>query len=144
MRQTLFAALIALVSGLTAIAAQAQDPLRITVTQGVVEPLPYAVPEFVATSLDAQAQAQQIAQLIHDDLTGTGLFRAIPREAHISTVSSFDAPIQFADWKAINAQALLTRRSGCGCIRPRDYPFPRLGCVCRYRNRRWHAVCRSR
>ncbi len=108
MKHTLFAGLIAVFAGLNAFVAQAQEPLRITVTEGVVEPLPYAAPVFVATSLDAQAQAQQITQVIHDDLTGTGLFRAIQSSAHISTITSFESPVQFADWKAINAQALIT------------------------------------
>ena len=37
-----------------------------------------------------------------------GLFREIPASAFISTVSDFNAPVQYADWKAINAQALIT------------------------------------
>lgn len=83
-------------------------PLRIEITEGVVEPLPYAVPDFVAESAEAQELAQQIARVVADDLTGTGLFREIPREAHISRITSFGSPVQFADWKAINAQALVT------------------------------------
>lgn len=83
-------------------------PLRIEITEGVVEPLPYAVPDFVAESADAQELAQQIARVVADDLTGTGLFREVPREAHISQITSFGSPVQFADWKAINAQALVT------------------------------------
>ena len=46
--------------------------------------------------------------MISADLRGTGLFREIPASAHISTITSFDSPVQFADWKAINAQALIT------------------------------------
>ncbi|HBR35850.1 MAG TPA: Tol-Pal system protein TolB, partial [Sulfitobacter pontiacus] len=38
----------------------------------------------------------------------SGLFREVPASAYISTVSDFNAPIQYADWKAINAQALIT------------------------------------
>ncbi|MCK0151914.1 Tol-Pal system beta propeller repeat protein TolB [Marivita sp. S6314] len=83
-------------------------PLRIEITEGVVEPLPYAVPDFVAESASAQQLAQQIARVVADDLTGTGLFREVPREAHISQITSFGSPVQFADWKAINAQALVT------------------------------------
>ncbi|HKK97631.1 MAG TPA: Tol-Pal system protein TolB, partial [Marivita sp.] len=91
------------------LAAVAQSgPLRIEITEGVVEPLPYAVPDFVAESADAQQLAQQIARVVADDLTGTGLFREVPREAHISQITSFGSPVQFADWKAINAQALVT------------------------------------
>jgi TolB protein len=89
--------------------AMAQSgPLRIEITEGVVEPLPYAVPDFVAESAGAQQLAQQIARVVADDLTGTGLFREVPREAHISQITSFGSPVQFADWKAINAQALVT------------------------------------
>ena len=90
-------------------AALAQTgPLRIEITDGVVEPLPYAVPDFVPENGEATEMARQIARVVADDLTGTGLFREIPAEAHISTITSFGAPVQFADWKAINAQALIS------------------------------------
>jgi TolB protein len=45
---------------------------------------------------------------VAEDLKGTGLFREIDKAAFISQISSFAAPVQFADWKAINAQALIT------------------------------------
>ena len=88
--------------------AQAQSgPLRIEITEGVIEPLPFAVPDFVDEG-GAGEYARNIARVIASDLTGTGLFREIPREAHISRVSSFDSSIAFEDWKAINAQAVIT------------------------------------
>ena len=90
-------------------AALAQDgPLRITITDGVIEPLPFAVPDFVAENAGAEELARNIARVVAADLEGTGLFREIPAEAHISRVSSFDAAVSYADWKAINAQALIT------------------------------------
>ncbi len=89
--------------------AQAQPgPLRIEITEGVIEPLPFAVPDFVAATADAQQYGRDIAQVISADLTGTGLFREIPATAFISQVASFSAPVQYPDWKAINAQALIT------------------------------------
>ncbi|MCE0507036.1 Tol-Pal system beta propeller repeat protein TolB [Roseivivax sp. GX 12232] len=89
--------------------AQAQDgPLRIEITEGVVEPLPFAAPTFVAESGAAQQYAQEITQVVRDDLTGTGLFRQIASDAFISQITSFESPVQFADWRAINAQALIT------------------------------------
>lgn len=102
--------LIALLATLSiALPAAAQNgPLRIEITQGVVEPLPYAVPNFVAENAQASEYAASLARVIADDLTGTGLFREISPEAHISQITSFGSPIQFADWKAINAQALIT------------------------------------
>ena len=54
----------------------------------------------------------RITQVVIDDLAGTGLFREIPSAAHIGRMSNFDAPVQFADWKAVNAQALITGAVG--------------------------------
>ena len=92
--------------------ALAQGPLRIEITEGVIEPLPFAVPQFLAETPAAAQLAQQITQVVAADLTGTGLFREIPASAHISSVTNFDAPVQYADWKAINAQALITGSVG--------------------------------
>src|SRR5680860_1432221 len=104
-----FTALLALLlTTLTALSATAQSgPLRLEITEGVIEPLPFAVPAFVGTGSGGQA-AQDISNLISADLSGTGLFREIPASAHISRITSFSSPVQFADWKAVNAQALVT------------------------------------
>ncbi|MGB7244315.1 MAG: Tol-Pal system beta propeller repeat protein TolB [Sulfitobacter sp.] len=88
--------------------AQSDGPLRIEITEGVIEPLPFAVPAFAPETAGSNELAAQISQLVAADLAGTGLFREIPSSAFISTVSNFDAPVQYADWKAINAQALIT------------------------------------
>ncbi|MFK7743518.1 MAG: Tol-Pal system beta propeller repeat protein TolB [Roseobacter sp.] len=88
--------------------AQSSGPLRIEITEGVIEPLPFALPVFQAETADAGGLAAQISQVIAADLAGTGLFREIARDAFISSVDSFASPIQYADWKAINAQALIT------------------------------------
>ena len=45
--------------------------------------------------------------MVASDLAGTGLFREVPREAHISGLGSFDDPVAYADWRAINVQALI-------------------------------------
>ncbi|MEM9967679.1 MAG: Tol-Pal system beta propeller repeat protein TolB [Pseudomonadota bacterium] len=90
------------------IAQAQQGPLRIEITEGVIEPLPFAAPSFQPESAEAGQMAIDLAQVVASDLTGTGLFRQIPASAFISTVSDFNAPIAYADWKAINAQALIT------------------------------------
>lgn len=94
-------------AAITPAAAQDGGPLRITITDGVIEPLPFAVPAFVAENGAAAEYATNITRVVAQDLVGTGLFREIPAEAHIARVSSFDAPVAFADWQAINAQALV-------------------------------------
>lgn len=99
------------ISCLVSSAALAQDapgPLRIEITEGVIEPLPFALPQFLAGSSGAEDAAADITRVIAADLAGTGLFREISRDAHISAITSFDSPVQYNDWQAINAQALIT------------------------------------
>ncbi|MFL4470474.1 Tol-Pal system beta propeller repeat protein TolB [Tateyamaria armeniaca] len=94
---------------LAPILAHAQGgPLRIEITEGVIEPLPIAVPDLVAETAGSAEMGAQLARVIAADLTGTGLFRELPSSAFISQVADFGAPVQYADWKAINAQALVT------------------------------------
>ncbi|HEY9038795.1 MAG TPA: Tol-Pal system beta propeller repeat protein TolB [Roseovarius sp.] len=104
-----FLALLALCTSVLGAPAVAQDgPLRLEITEGVIEPMPFAVPTFVPGGGTSGQVAQDISSLIAADLSGTGLFREIPASAHISRVTSFSSPVQFADWKAVNAQALVT------------------------------------
>ena len=111
--RSLAPALAAVLALLPAAPVAAQSgPLRIEITEGVIEPLPVAVTPFIAESPAARQYAKDIAQVIGQDLTGTGLFREIPTSAYISRITSFDAPIQYADWKAINAQGLVTGAVG--------------------------------
>ncbi|WP_323779885.1 Tol-Pal system beta propeller repeat protein TolB [Leisingera sp.] len=89
-------------------AAAQTGPLRIEIDQGVIEPLPFAVPDFVPETPAAAEHAAQIARVVAADLSGTGLFREVPASAHISKVTGFDNAVKYADWKAVNAQALIT------------------------------------
>lgn len=98
----------ALAIGSAAAAQTRSGPLRIEITEGVIEPLPIAVSPFVPENPAAATLAGSISQVIGQNLAGTGLFREIGRDAFISDVTSFTAPVRFADWKAINAQALVT------------------------------------
>lgn len=103
---TLFAAIMIAVA--SAVPAQAQEPLRLTLRDGVIEALPFALPVFQAEVAGSEAMAADISRVIAEDLNGTGLFRQIPSTAFISTPAGFGSPIAFADWRAINAQALVT------------------------------------
>ncbi|WP_134678451.1 Tol-Pal system beta propeller repeat protein TolB [Paracoccus ravus] len=86
----------------------AQDgPLRIEITDGVIEPMPFAISAFHDEGGAGELLAQ-VQNLIAADLTGTGLFREIPASAHIARPESFETPVAYEDWKAINAQALIT------------------------------------
>ncbi|NDV02221.1 Tol-Pal system beta propeller repeat protein TolB [Pseudoroseicyclus tamaricis] len=109
MLKRLLAALMGL-SMATLLAAPAmaqQGPLRIEITEGVIEPIPIAVPIFEDEGGAGQLAAD-IARLAAEDLTGTGLFRLVSRDAYITQTSDFDGAVAYADWRAINAQALIT------------------------------------
>jgi len=95
---------------LTANAALAQSgsPLRIEITEGVIEPVPFAIPDFVPENAAGQQYAASLARVVANNLAGTGLLREIPASAHVARITSFDSPVQFSDWRAINAQALIT------------------------------------
>lgn len=97
-----------LVASLPALVAAQGKPLRIEITEGVIEPMPFAAPVFVAENAAAEKYVADLTQVMINDLVGSGLFREIPRAAHISKITNFNAPVPFSDWKAINAQALVT------------------------------------
>ncbi|WP_156894316.1 Tol-Pal system beta propeller repeat protein TolB [Rhodobacter xanthinilyticus] len=106
MMRIALAALAALMIG-PGLAAAQQGPLHIEITDGVIEPMPYALPTFVAETGDAGQMASDITRVIAADLSGTGLFREIPESAHIQRFSAFETPVSYPDWQAINAQALI-------------------------------------
>jgi TolB protein len=83
-------------------------PLKIVIEDGVIEPVPIAVPTFIAETGEAGQAASDITRVVAADMVGTGLFRELDPAAFISPVTSFDAPVAYADWKAISAQALIT------------------------------------
>ena len=103
------AACLALGLGLVlpAVSTPAEAQLRLRFTDGVIEPMPFALPRFIPESGGGEVAAN-ISALVAQDLVNTGLFREIPVSAHVSKVGSFDAPIAYEDWRAVNAQALIT------------------------------------
>ncbi|MGL4279570.1 MAG: Tol-Pal system protein TolB, partial [Albidovulum sp.] len=102
-----FRTLLAALAVALAAPALAQDPPRIVITDGVIEPMPIAVPSFVDEG-GAGEYARELSRVVVSDLVGTGLFREIPEDAHISQITSFDGGVAFEDWRAVNAQVLVT------------------------------------
>lgn len=103
---TLAPALAAILAiGAPALPAMAQGaPLRIEITDGVIEPMSIAIPAFHG---DAELAAR-VRQVVADNLTGTGLFREIPAEAHTARPASFADAVSYEEWRAVNAQALVS------------------------------------
>jgi len=98
---------LALLPFTTPLLAQ-NGPLRIDITEGVIEPLPFAVPDFISENAPGGEYAQRISRVVAADLAGTGLFREVPQEAFISQITAFTPSVDYASWKAVNAQALIT------------------------------------
>jgi len=81
--------------------------LRLDVTRGKVEPMPIAIPAFAGGAPDEGKTGSDIAQVVSADLERSGLFRPLDPQSFIQNVSANEGP-RFADWRQINAQALVT------------------------------------
>jgi TolB protein len=90
--------------------AFAQAPKRIIVPEGDFAPLPIAIPNFVAGTPSDGEVGVGVTQVITNNLKRSGLFAPIDQAAYIEKVVNIDAAPQFANWKTINAQALVTGR----------------------------------
>ena len=84
--------------------------VSIDVTQGNIQPIPIAIPDFVGGTPDDGEVARNISQVITANLKRSGLFAPIDPQAYLERVANIDALPRFADWRAINAQALVTGR----------------------------------
>src|SRR3954463_5620692 len=82
--------------------------LQVDVTQGNVQPIPIAIPDFVPSApSDAQAGAN-IAQVVRADLERSGLFKPIDPKAFVDHVTNINVVPNFANWRGIKAQGLVT------------------------------------
>jgi TolB protein len=95
-------------AGLLATPALAQT--RLGVTEGNVAPLVIAIPDFVGGTPGDADVARGISQVITANLRRSGLFAPVDPAAFIEKITSFDNFPRFQDWKAINAQFLITGR----------------------------------
>lgn len=102
--QGLYRILLALTLMFGAIPLQAE--MRVDVTEGTMQPMPIAVLPFSGNTAETSQMGQNIASVISNDLESSGLFKPIDSSAFIQSQPSQEQ-IRFADWRAINAQALL-------------------------------------
>jgi len=106
----------ALLSGAAAGAATLWTPhsagaqVKLDVTQGNVQPMPIALPDFVGGNPTDTDVARNVTQIITANLKRSGLFAPVDPAAFIERISNIDAMPRFADWRTINAQALVTGR----------------------------------
>lgn len=82
--------------------------LEIDITKGVVDPLPIAVSVFHSEGPAASGPADRISAVVAKNLKRSGLFRVLDQRAYIQTPAAMQVQPRFSDWRAINAQALVT------------------------------------
>src|SRR5687767_4340781 len=83
---------------------------RLNVEGGNIQPIPIAIPNFVAGSQVDNEAAAGVTQVITNNLRRSGLFAPIDPAAYIERITNIDVPPQFQSWRQINAQALVTGR----------------------------------
>ena len=88
--------------------APASAQVQIDINHPNREPMPIAVTDLVGASAQESQSGHDIASVVSADLERSGLFKPINPKAFIQTPESLQVQPRFADWKAINAQALVS------------------------------------
>jgi len=109
LHRILSAAVVAgvMASSLAAVPAEAREPLRIDITRGVSKPIPLAVTDMVGPSGAVSQYGADISRVIAADLERSGLFKPIDKKAFIQKAGDIKTLPKFADWRLINAEALV-------------------------------------
>lgn len=88
----------------------AQAEVRVDITRGVVEPIPLAIPAFYGAGGNESQFGRDIAKVVGQDLVRSGLFSLVDKNAFIQDMDSLLVAPRFADWRVLNAQALVVGR----------------------------------
>jgi TolB protein len=108
---------VILIGGATALSAmaglsarRAGAVLKLDVTQGNVQPVPIAIPDFVSVATQDAAAGRNVTQIISANLQRSGLFAPIDPSLFLEKIANPDTLPRFPDWRQVNAQALVTGR----------------------------------
>ncbi|MCB1885829.1 MAG: Tol-Pal system protein TolB [Geminicoccaceae bacterium] len=91
----------------TLLAGPAFAQLRVDVTGGRIEALPIAVSPFAGDGPGASGLGREIRDVVAADLARSGLFEVIEEGAYIQSPDGLRQTPRYADWRQINAQALV-------------------------------------
>jgi len=86
--------------------------LKLDVTQGTIQPIPIAIPDFVGRQAEGSDVGRLISSVITNNLRRSGLFQPLDPASFIEKIQTIDSAPRFPDWRVINAQALVTGRIG--------------------------------
>ncbi len=99
---------VLLLAALLAMPRPGSAELRIDISRGYVEPLPIAITDFYGEEQEQAQIGREIAAVISANLERSGLFRPLDKRAFIQDPESLRTAPRFADWRLINAQALVS------------------------------------
>jgi TolB protein len=86
--------------------------VELNITEGNIQPLPIAIPFFGSDGSIDPNLAREISDVVANDLKSSGLFVPIDRAAYIEQSPDVRRAPRFADWRPINAQALVVGQIG--------------------------------
>jgi TolB protein len=93
-----------------ALAPAPAKAVTVDITQGNVQPMPIAIPDFLGGTPADNETAHGVSQIITNNLKRSGLFAPLDPAAFLEKITSVDAVPRFPDWRTINAQALAIGR----------------------------------
>jgi TolB protein len=93
---------------LAALALPARAALQVDINQGNVQPLPIAIPDFVAPTPADAVHGQDIAKVVRADLERSGLFKPLDPKSYIDPITNINVAPNFQNWRVITAQGLVT------------------------------------
>jgi TolB protein len=93
--------------GLALAPPSARAELHLDITHGQVQPMPIAIPYFAGTDAGQQV-GHDITQVLSADLERSGLFKPIDPRAFVDKDAATRVPPNYANWRILNAQALVT------------------------------------
>jgi TolB protein len=85
----------------------AHADVKVDITRGVSEPIPVAIPSFFGASPGESQYGHDIADVVSADLVRSGLFSAVDPRSFVQDSNSLLVQPRFADWRVLNAQALV-------------------------------------
>ncbi len=86
----------------------ARADLIIDINQGTAEPMPIAITAFFGAGSEEGRVGRDIARVVSADLERSGLFRPLDPRSFLQTAQEAAVMPRFPDWRAINANALVT------------------------------------
>lgn len=99
--------LLLTLTGAVTASLPAKALIELDITQGNIEPLPIALPDFGAAGSDPKLASDMIA-VITADLKRSGLFKPLDPASFIQKNMDVNTTPRFGDWRTIGAQALVS------------------------------------